>query len=64
MNLIMRTKIETCLELAKTAEDFKDMVIKVTEMSPARFKDIGLTNVTYTRLLKGDKPADILREIF
>lgn len=64
MNLIMRTKIETCLELAKTAEDFKDMVIKVTEMSPARFKDLALTNVTYNRLLRGHTPSDILRALY
>ncbi|MNP09234.1 hypothetical protein D3C76_1013270 [compost metagenome] len=64
MNVIMRTKIETCLELSRGAKDFRTKVFKVTGLTDQGFKGLALTQVTFERLTKGDKKADILRELF
>jgi hypothetical protein len=64
MNIILHTKIETCLELCTNAADFKKKVLKVTGMSPERFKGLYLTDTTFQRLENGDKATDILRELF
>ena len=64
MNLIMRTKIECCLELCTNADDFKEMVLKVTGITPARFEDLGLTSYAYVKLSAGVPVEQILRELF
>lgn len=64
MNLVMRTKIETCLELCTNADEFKEMVLKVTEMSPKRFEELGLTSYAYVKLSAGIPVEQILRELF
>lgn len=64
MNTIFLTKIETCLELASDAADFKKKVLKVTGLSSKRFDEVPLTKDSYNRLAKGDKAKDIINELF
>lgn len=64
MNIILRTKIETCLELATSAADFKKKVLQVTGLSSDRFDEFPITKVSYDRLSKGEKANDIINALF
>lgn len=70
MNTILRTKIETCLELASgsnpeaIAKDFKRKVIKVTNISSNHFDEMGLTADSYKYLLQGFDKNKVLNQLF
>lgn len=70
MNTILRAKIETCLELSKgktgkdRAKDFKKNVLMVTNMSPTRFDEVGITADSYRLLQEGAPRAYVLETLF
>lgn len=64
MNIRMQTKIETCLELSRSALDFRTKVFKVTGLTDQGFKSNALAWTSFERLVKGDKKEDILRELY
>ena len=64
MNIVMLAKIECCLELCTNADEFKEMVLKVTAMSPARFDELSVTSYAYVKLSAGVPAKQILQELF
>ena len=64
MNVVMRTKLETCLELSNSAEQFREYVLKVTGLTHSGFRTSSLTSEIYKRLHEGEDKHLILTSLF
>lgn len=63
-NQRLEGKIEACLELSTSRDDFMDKVIKTTGMTVVGFYTYPLTKAISEFFAQGDEKEDILHKLF
>ena len=63
-NQVFLGKVEACLELSVSKDDFMEKVMQVTGLTCQGFHSLNTTHVCFTMLEAGKSKEQVLKEMF